>query len=153
MIFEYRNAKDELKRYELKTWQESGHYIKGTCVHDGRYRTFRKDRVSQYLSKHEVLNTPNPPPPPRIREKPNQLEVLFTGFPKVQRAALEQKATDAQMLVRKTVSKKLTFLVGGPNAGPTKLEKSRAQGVYILSEPQFHQMLVTGELQDEVDVI
>ena len=49
-----------------------------------------------------------------------------------------------------TVTKGLTFLACGPNAGPAKVEKARAQGVYIVLDQHLQALLLTGELIDEL---
>ena len=46
----------------------------------------------------------------------------------------------------KTVTQSLRYLVTGPNAGPTKLQKAREQEDVILNTDQFHIVLETGEL-------
>lgn len=151
MRFTYKNAAGEVSERLLSSWSESGHYIKGHAD-DGRVLTFRKDRVLAYLNGCEaLLRNPVAVPPPRLeRAKPveAQPEILFTGFARVQRGVLEQRAQQAGLRVMQSVSKHLTFLCCGPNAGPAKVERSREQGVYVLSEPEFFLLVETGELPD-----
>jgi len=157
--FVYRNQKGEQKEYSLTNWEEVGHYIEGTCVRAHAFRTFRKDRVVQYLyGGDSLLQDPKPsgPPPVRAASKgttpqraSDRLEILFTGFPAAQRADLEQQASEAGLHVCKTVTQGLHFLCAGPNAGPSKIRKSRVQGSYIVNVGQLLVLLETGELPDE----
>lgn len=148
--FIYTNAKRETREHVVTGWSEVGHYIEGFSQTDQGPRTFRKDRVDRYLDGCEaLLTTPNSPPPPRIQRESKSDErpqVLFTGFAKAARAALEGKANDAGLRVVSMVTQGLVFLCCGPNAGPSKVEKARAQDVYVLNEGQFHVLLETGEL-------
>lgn len=156
LLFLYRDARGEETERRLTQWKEIGYYIAGFCERSDAYRTFRKDRVTEYLDGcAAALSDPHPAPPPTLKKAstsgaPDEkaLEILFTGFAKVQRGALEAKAAAAGLHVRKTVTQGLMFLCGGPNAGPTKLEQARAQSVYILDEAQFHWFLETGEVPD-----
>lgn len=154
LSFVYSNAQDEVSTRTLLRWEEAGHYIKGYSVNDGRVLTFRKDRVKTYLDGTEsMLREPYAPAPPKPqREAPRDArpQILFTGFAKVQRHVLETKADADGLQVMKTVTQNLVFLCCGPTAGPAKVEKSREQGVYIVDEAQFHQLLDTGELPDSV---
>ncbi|CAJ0700458.1 hypothetical protein LMG18102_03224 [Ralstonia mannitolilytica] len=156
--FLYQNQKGERKEYSLTDWEEVGHYIEGICVRARAFRTFRKDRVIQYLyGCDSLLRNPRPsgPPPVRVANSAGmerageRLEILFTGFPSAQRAELEQRAADAGLHVCKTVTQGLHFLCVGPNAGPSKIRKSRERGSYIVSYEQLLALLETGELPDE----
>lgn len=150
--FIYTNAKHETREHEVTGWSEVGHYIQGFSQTDQGPRTFRKDRVDRYLDGCEALLThPNSPPPPRVHRESrsdDRPQVLFTGFPKALRADLEAKASEAGLRVVSMVTQGLVFLCCGPNAGPAKVEKARAQHVYVLDEAQFTLLLNTGELPD-----
>lgn len=141
---------------ELVNWDESAKYIKGVDLYDHRVKTFRKDRVRDYLDGAEArLNDPRPDPAvfrsDRDRAPELRPHILFTGFARVQRASLEARAEAAGMRVCKTVTLSCMYLVAGPNAGPTKVADARSKAAYILSEPQFHALLLTGELPDDPD--
>lgn len=151
--FTYCNGAGEVSQRELSQWAEAGHYIKGHDVAKGRVMTFRKDRVQQY---HEgcaaLLTAPHglPPPRPARDAAPDaRPQMLFTGFGKSQRQALEAQADAAGVRVVQTVTKGLAFLVCGSNAGPTKVDKAREQGVFIVAELHLQALLETGELPDE----
>lgn len=146
LAFRYRNSRGEVKDWALSKWKESGKYVSGFSARDDQYRTFRKDRIIEYLADAaSVLLQPYIEPPPPVSAKP---DILFTGFPKARRAELEALATVAGMRVRKTVTKDLIFLCCGPNAGPIKVEGAREKGAFILFDESFLGMLETGELVD-----
>lgn len=74
------------------------------------------------------------------------IEILFTGFSKERRAELEDQAEMSGMFVRKSVTKELSYLCAGPNAGPAKLAAANEHGVQIISEGEFMQMsMYSGE--------
>lgn len=150
--FVYRNAAGESRQRELKKWEEVGHYIIGFSIGDGAVRTFRKDRISEYLDgAASLLQHPHESAPPRIeKDRPvdQRSQICLTGFAAALRADLEQQCTSAGLLVRKSVTPSLTYLCTGPNAGWAKIEKSRAQNVYIVNEEQLRLLIETGELPD-----
>jgi NAD-dependent DNA ligase len=78
--------------------------------------------------------------------------ILFTGFKSADRARLEVLAIEKQMIVRKTVSGGLTFVVGGYNAGPAKMEMAKQEGATILTEEQFLVLISTGEVPSQMTV-
>lgn len=146
LLFLYRDASGTEKAWRVLHWKESGKYIQGIAAHDNKFRTFRKDRVVEYLDSSDLaLLEPHPAPPPKVSQSP---DVLFTGFSKARRAELEAFAADHGLAVRKTVTKNLVFLCCGGNAGPKKVEAAREQGCYVLLEESFLAMLATGELPD-----
>ncbi|WP_338616482.1 hypothetical protein [Pigmentiphaga sp. CHJ604] len=147
--FIYKNAEGVESTRVYERWEEVGYYLK--CYEEsGAVRTFRKDRVVQYLNGIEAqLVEPSPPPPPRPqsdRAREDRPQIVFTGFAQAIRDQLEHLADAGGLDVRKSVTQGLMFLCGGPNAGPKKLEKAMAQRVYILDEAQFQALLETGEL-------
>lgn len=139
-----QDAKDQVKTWHIAKWSEAGKYLKGTCIEDGRFRTFRKDRIVSYHDGVEaLLIEPRPAPPPPISSKP---DILFTGFVQARRAELEALAEAHGMAVRKTVTNGLVFLCCGPNAGPKKVEAARDKGCYVMFEETFLSMIETGVL-------
>lgn len=82
--------------------------------------------------------------PPR-EEK--QLEVCFTGFSASEKGSLSQLAVDAGFMVVTAVTRNLTLLCIGPNAGPAKLEKAKQQKkTAIVTLEQFKRFMAGGEL-------
>ena len=150
--FLYRKPDRSLSERLLTAWKEEGHYLTGHDSHSGSVKTFRKDRIERYMDDAEsALQTPFSPPPPRVhrdKARDERPQILFTGFPSVQRAALEQRCEAGGLHVVKTVTQGLVFLCAGPNAGPSKMVKAREQHVYVLKEPELHALLETGELPD-----
>lgn len=159
LSFLYQNSEGEQSQRELTDWQETGHYISGFCLTENAIRTFRKDRVIQYLNNcNQHLQDPHPtnPPPPARPRNPNATlranagcpQIAFTGFKSARRAELEQAAIDSGFDMRKTVTNKLTYLCCGTTAGPSKISKAMAQGTYIIDEAEFLALVETGELPD-----
>ncbi|KAF1021871.1 MAG: DNA ligase [Paracidovorax wautersii] len=155
LSFVYTNAVGETKQRRLTNWGEVGHYIKGFDETAGKVLTFRKDRITEYIDVddiHAILADPYSKPPPVISNKaaPDlRPHIVFTGFSAARRAELEQMASDGGLRVVRSVTQTLVFLCGGSNAGPMKLEKARAQGVYIVDETAFIQLVATGVLPDD----
>ncbi|NRA20735.1 MAG: hypothetical protein HRU05_09680 [Oceanospirillaceae bacterium] len=152
LIFEYTNAKQEYKRYELTNWKEEGHYLSGNTT-ENQFKTFRKDRIHRYLTHQEALVSPYSPPPPKIisdTAPDNRLKVLFTGFKAAEKSELSIKAEVAGLRVMKSkkVTSGLDFLICGANAGPKKISQAMQQQTYIVSEGQFYGLIETGELVD-----
>lgn len=76
-------------------------------------------------------------------------EICFTGFGDERRFELERAARSVGLRVRNNVSIRLHYLCAGPNAGPAKLKKARAQGVRIVSaEGELAALLAEGNLPD-----
>lgn len=144
--FSYTDSRGHTTDWTVEHWKESGRYIQGVCTVDEQYRTFRKDRIGKYLGEGKAtLTEPYMPPPPKIDTRP---EICFTGFPKVQRAVLEELALRHSMDVKKDTTKTLAFLCCGPNSGPAKMSRAREQGCLIIDEPGLKTMLNTGELPE-----
>lgn len=154
--FRYRNARGEESIRTLTEWAEHGKYI-DAFEQGARSRQFLKHRVIEYLDGSETqLRDPSPPRP--ILPSPKAVAdmrppVLFTGFPSVQRGALERRAEAAGFRVVKSVTKDLVVLCGGPTAGPAKLHAARLGGAYILSEPELIRMCETGEIPDDEEEV
>ncbi len=148
-------------------------YIKGFCQKAAADRTFKLDRIQGNITDVDsgVVMTPASFAA-RLRGEPWQntaisapavtktsaafrgipahkegyfnYEICFTGFSNAERSALEAKALLNQMKVRTTVTKNLNFLCAGDNAGWSKVEKAKEQGVTILTEQQFHELVDDG---------
>lgn len=153
--FDYRKQNETCcTKRTLTNWKEVGFYIEGVDITDHKVKTFRKDRVERYYDNAESwLSDPFGSPPPRLKKtkSDDRPHIIFTGFPQVQRAALEAKALENGLRVCSGVTKNCEYLVGGPNAGWKKISDARSAGAYILSESQFHELLATGELPDDPD--
>ncbi|MDE1716267.1 hypothetical protein PWG14_27760 [Chromobacterium amazonense] len=147
----YRNQTGQEKEHTLSQWKESGKYLIGWSLQDEGVRTFRKDRVLQYLDGSDLLlNEPIPEPPAKPGQAPT---ILFTGFSAVKRDELEALAATSGMKVVKTPTLKLSYLCCGPNAGPTKIEKARQAGAWLMDDIGLRNLILTGELQDKNVII
>lgn len=162
-LFIYQDAKGSITPRKVVNVSESELYIQGICTSSNALRTFRKDRIlddavddSNIDAKLDHYLSINPQPVTssghsyrRISNPTGAPEVCFTGFKKDDKEDLTKLASSSGMVVRTSVTSNLDFLCCGYNAGPKKIEKSRHQGVVVLSEPQFREMLETGEIPEE----
>lgn len=124
-------------------WAEGPAYIRGYCIVAGAVRTFRKDRVTAWLygTEHSLKSSTAP----KARRKPSRpagREILFTGFAAAERQAMEENATSSGWIVRRTVSKGLTCLICGPNAGPSKVRRALDQGTLVLGPEEMTEALL-----------
>jgi BRCT domain type II-containing protein len=78
--------------------------------------------------------------------KEKQFEVCFTGFSASEKGSLSQLAVDAGFMVVTAVTRNLSMLCIGPNAGPAKLEKAKQQHTTIVTLEQFKHFMATGEV-------
>lgn len=157
--FVYEDARGDISVRQMTDWHFDGEYIRGFCHRAGDTRTFRFDRVVEFIAGEELLedsvgskieldmeqlvNTYT-----SKRAASAQPEILFTGFSASVRESLEDTARDEGMKVRKTVTKNLTFLCAGPNAGPTKVAEAKSRGALVLDEDQFWTLIETGEIEE-----
>ncbi len=65
------------------------------------------------------------------------ISVCFTGFPAREKAILIKLAALHKYIVKKSVTKKLSYLITGPNAGKSKLRKAAGQDTIIISIDDF----------------
>ena len=76
----------------------------------------------------------------RRKRRDTRKEITFTGFQIVDREELEALAAEKGLKVVKSVTKNLSYLVKGPNAGEKKLQKATENKVRIISVEQFHSL-------------
>ena len=70
------------------------------------------------------------------------MSILYTGtFKNYSREELEQKIAANGGKFVKSLSKKLSFLIVGESAGPSKLAKAEQLGVKMISEEEFEELL------------
>jgi len=153
--FIYQDAKGNITERNVYSVTESDDYIQGVCRKSNSIKTFRKDRVLEYILDPSISNTrldyfrENSPELKKPTRSSLLMDVCFTGFKKDSKEKLIQVANENSLNVRPSVTKNLSFLCCGYNAGPKKIEAARKQGVVVLSEAQFKGMLSTGELPEE----
>jgi NAD-dependent DNA ligase len=147
--FIYCDAEGVVSERALTRWRENSLYIQGRSESDSLPRTFRKSRVQKYLQGAELLQfdlaPPAPEPKPRATAD-DRAQVLFTGFKSAARDYLEDRAEQHGFRVMKTPGKSLAVLCIGPNAGPSKVEKAREAGAFIVTEQELEHLLQTGEV-------
>ncbi|KAE9526050.1 BRCT domain-containing protein [Testudinibacter aquarius] len=158
--FSYSDVDDNFSYRTIDIHLVDSKYIEGYCHDRKAERTFRIDRIlggvtlksnDEYLSLDDWLKEKGIYS--RYREtfannKPEQLEICFTGFLKNQREYLETLATIHDFLVRKTVTINLTYLVCGKNAGWSKKQQAESNGASCMNESEFLTMIDTGEIPD-----
>ena len=148
--FVYKNAKGETSTRSISNISESGKYIQGFCHTAVMVRTFRKDRIVQILNNPHQINllatTTELDTPQSNQRSKNELDVCFTGFNAEDKRRLTELALSKDMVIRKSVTVNLAFLCCGINAGPSKCDKAREQGVLALNEYEFISLLETGEV-------
>lgn len=162
--FIYCDARGVISYRDIANISKTEEYIQGYCTQDNGFRTFRKDRVLEYVDEKtnvdERLKYYISSHPLRREESTkwshtkhsntcNVPEICFTGFKREDKIRLAERAKSAGMFVRDSVTKQLVYLCCGYNAGPKKIEKSRHQGAIILNELQFVELLETGEIPED----
>lgn len=154
LSFIYQDAKGNITSRNMREVSMSNDYIQGFCEDTHQFKTFRKDRVLEYLTdirliqdklKHHIKTNPAPKKAP---QSAGLNEICFTGFSKEDKNSLTTLAKSKNLIIRSSVTKNLNFLCIGKNAGPKKMETARKQGVVVLNENQFRVMLETGELPE-----
>ncbi|WEJ70352.1 hypothetical protein [Pseudomonas sp. PSE14] len=147
--FVYRDASGNIATWLLTRWKENSRYIQGRGDADSLPRTFRKDRVIEYLVGADQLLFDNAPPAPEPAPKvqpDTRPQVLFTGFKAADRQRLETLSAESGFRVMKTAGRSLAVLCIGYNAGPSKVEDAREAGAFIVTEEQLLHLLKTGEV-------
>lgn len=152
LIFEYQDEDGVVTMRTVEDWYEHDRAFTGYCNLRKAERTFLRRRVLEWYTGEDLL-TPlrDLPPEPRRKERAAPVEVddiLFTGFSKAERARLEAAAEDNGLVVRSTVTRGLTYLVCGPNAGAAKIAQAEAEGAEILSAEEAEEMFNTDDLAD-----
>ncbi|MDX8376439.1 MAG: hypothetical protein R8L53_00250 [Mariprofundales bacterium] len=153
--FIYQDAKGNVTERNVYSVTESEDYIQGICRKSNGIRTFRKDRVLEVIIDPSISGErlkyfkENSPVQIKVTRSSSSMDVCFTGFKKDDKERLTQLAGKNNLNIRSSVTKNLSYLCCGYNAGPKKIESARKQGVVVLSEKQFRAMLETGELPEE----
>lgn len=157
LYFIYVNARNEVKPHMIANVSENEDYFQGYSLlpdDEGELKTFRKDRVVKYTKSldeaveyiEDGLETGNfYVKQPKIET----FDVHFTGFKKDNKSILEELASEAGMVVRKSVTMHLKLLCYGYNASQMKMDKAREMGIIILNEQQFRDFLETGDFTEQ----
>lgn len=149
--FTYEDRFGNLTDRELSWWEDRGDRIQGgDLTRGGEERTFIKDRIVSYSNKKLAFEEPKPVMQPKATNqqiKTNQIEVCFTGFDAERKNLLEGIANGAGMKVRTKVTKNLDFLVcSAEEKSPSKINKAKSQGAYVLDEEGFRALIFDGEI-------
>ena len=78
-------------------------------------------------------------------------EICFTGFKDKEREVLERNARK-MFIVRKSVTKHLSFLIAGEWAGPAKLHEATLRNIDILTLDEFKVMLRDGVVPEHPSI-
>jgi len=73
-------------------------------------------------------------------------QICFTGFSPSEKSELSRNAKETDLEVVKSVTKNLSYLCIGNNAGPSKLKKAKEQDVTIMNREKFENLIETGEI-------
>jgi NAD-dependent DNA ligase len=158
--FIYRDAEGHVTVRTVTDAVESGSYLQGYCSESGGYRTFRRDRILEFLSPESDIQARlenqkflSPVPVQRekriiVRNDNDALEVCFTGFEDCEKSRFIEIAKENGLFVRTSVSVGLNILCCGSTPGPAKIKKARTQGALILSSQQFLKLIETGEIPE-----
>ena len=82
------------------------------------------------------------------KSKRGSSQICFTGFSVSEKARLVEKADSCGLQVVGSITKSLSYLCVGPHPGEAKLAKAAQQGVCTMSEAEFLEFVVTGELPE-----
>lgn len=157
LSFEYQ-GRQGTELATLLNWSESGHYLVGLCLQDGRRKAYRIDLIQAYRDGAERwVKRPQQDGPQVILfagkgRSGKTVEFHVAGFQPEKTAALNaQIETNTPIwLVRKSgITKKLDFLVVGPGAGDKLVEEARQQSVYILTEEQLQDLIRRKAFDDD----
>lgn len=161
LSFIYRDVKGNITFRQVFNISETDDYLQAICLSAGGLRTFRKDRILEKIDDIGLVdqrlqfyrNIFDARPLSALTSHSNwkrnitgALEICFTGFKAQDKNTLTKIAESSGMIVRSNVTNQLSILCCGYNAGPTKVERARHQGVMVLSESQFHSLIETGEI-------
>ncbi|HBQ2192453.1 TPA: hypothetical protein ACOWSL_002231 [Klebsiella pneumoniae] len=154
--FVYVNTKNIVNSQSITNISQNVDYLQGESLkagEEGKLKTFRKDRIlaeCQTIEEaEEFIFKGIDTGLLEIREpKAETFDVHFTGFKKEDKSSLENTATEAGMVVRKSVTKGLKLLCYGYNASAKKMAAARDMGIIILNSDQFTRFLKTGDFTD-----
>ena len=126
--FIYQDARGNVTARTVENTSETGDYLQGICLKANTLRTFRLDRILEFVSSSNiderlafhVEHCPPPRPKGTSTRKNNtkwQPEICFTGFKSADKEALIAVAEQSGMFIRSSVTANLDFLCCGYNAG------------------------------------
>lgn len=162
-IFSYVDHEGQATRRTVRVAgiasKDGREYLDGYCLNRKAMRTFRVDRIQsdltdtetgELISIYRLLESTKDrrhmdytPAKSFASTLPQATSttVLFTGFSKGHKEALESLAEAAGWEVRTTVSQSLDYLVCGHKAGPAKVAKADELGVAVIDEEIFNVLI------------
>ena len=157
----YLNRFNEVKPYKIEIIFEIADDADVRDLIENKNKTFKRSNI---LSTHknfedaekeavEVQKTykikPRFKTNKRFANPEDKLEVCFTGFSKKDKDELISIAKKNNFFVRTEVTKKLSLLICGDNAGPSKLIKASKMNVpKVYGQEGFKEFIETGEYRD-----
>ena len=157
----YLNRFNEVKPYKIEIIFEVGDNADVRDLVENKNKTFKRSNI---LSKHknfedavkEALKIqklhkiiPRNKTDKKFANPDKKLEVCFTGFSKKDKEELISIAKKNNLFVRTEVTKKLSLLICGDNAGPSKLIKASKMNVpKVYGQEGFKEFIETGEYRD-----
>ncbi len=154
LSFEYRGHQG-VELATLLNWRESGHYLVGSCLQDGRRKAYRIDLIETYrYGAERWLKQPRQDGPATILStnkglSRKALQLYADGFDEAKTNRLIEQARAVGFQVMSGVTKFVDFLVVGPGAGDRLVEKARQQYAYILTEAQFLDLIAHRSFDDD----
>ncbi|MDQ7735780.1 hypothetical protein QT231_24065 [Halomonas sp. SpR1] len=152
--FVYRDADGNESTRELTNFKMSAGKVRGICLDRNAIRTFRLERIVEFLEGEEQLYATKAKPRSRP-EMPDAVrsgnpEITFSGFDAKTRASLEKTAQAHGFVVRKSVTKNLDYFVAGQRRSGAKLvEAEEKPGCSVIDKEGFLWLVATGEVATE----
>lgn len=165
--FDYRDARGKDSHRHVYVEAVDQEYFQGFCFKASDTRTFVIGRVkgkvidvdtgellsAKALAAKARQHPDNDPEkieigrdsywdedPPAEDMEHAEIEICFTGFVKADKLRLEGMAELADMKVRQSVTKGLTHLCTGPNAGPAKISQAMEVGAELIDQSEFFEL-------------
>lgn len=152
--FSYVNKRSEIAKHYVVNVSVSDYYLQGICMPARQFKTFKIDNIIQMFDSAEELELSSLPsvssvlPITNKQKHHGKYEICFTGFSVLDKARLQDLATNAGMIVRHGVTSKLSFLCCGKNAGPSKTSEAREKRILAITEDQFTSLIDTGDIPE-----
>ncbi|GAA5099115.1 hypothetical protein [Wohlfahrtiimonas larvae] len=126
-------------------------YFTGICLDRHAERTFKKDRVVEYLGNAKQLlqnfvPTKKKKSAPKKNTKSPALTINFVGFSDDEQMLLEALAKPYNLKVLKTQTKTLFAIITNEELPEKQAERATENGTLIMNKEQFLHFLETGEV-------
>lgn len=140
--FVYRDADGNESTRELTNFKMSAGKVRGICLDRNAIRTFRLERIVEFLEGEEQLyeTKATPPPRPEMQDfvRSGDPEITFSGFDAKTLSELEKTAKAHGFVVRKSVTKNLDYFVAGPRRSAVKVTEAEDKpGCTVIDKEGF----------------